>query len=221
MEIDQGIRGPKFIEFIRNVISQGDIKEKYLTVLTTKEYIPLYSQAMTAFSGNALKNYEIFEQLGDLVINKFIVNYTYNRFPHLRKSPDDVKTTARVRIKYASKEMLSKFAEGLNFWEFITARKELEKGKFEKGIKTKKDHKKDLLEDTFEAFFGCTERILDCTYGTGVGNAVCYSVLKGIFDKIDISLKYEDLYDSKTILKQLFDIRKELGTLRYQDKFNE
>lgn len=159
---------------------------------------------MTAKSADPVKNYEVFEQLGDLVINKFIVNYAYNRFLHLYDTADGVKTTARIRIKYASKDMLAHIAETLGFKKFI------------KAVET---HPIDLLEDTFEAFFGCTERILDGAYGKGVGYAICYDILKGIYDEIDISLKYEDLYDAKTLLKQMFDARP--GAIQYHDLRND
>ena len=145
------------MNFICNVLKHGALKEKYLTVLTSN--IALYEQAATAKSVNPNTNYEVFEQFGDLVINKFIVNYAYDRFAC------DVKTAARIRIKYASKIFLAHIAETLGFKNFIRADQ----------LDT---HPTDLLEDTFEAFFGCTEHILDRAFGRGVGYAACYSILK-------------------------------------------
>jgi hypothetical protein len=51
----------------------------------------------------------------------------------------------------------------------------------------------------------------------GVGYAIVYTILKSIFDNMNISLKYEDLYDAKTRLKELCDMYKtQLTNLNYK-----
>ena len=75
-----------------------------------------------------------------------------------------------------------------------------------------------MLEDTFEAFLGVTEYLIDTQVCVGAGYAACYQILKNIFDDIDISLKYETLYDAKTRLKELFDmLATVVGVLKYED----
>ena len=49
----------------------------------------------------------------------------------------------------------------------------------------------------------------------GVGYYIVYSILKNIFDEKIISLSYNNLYDSKTKLKELFDFMPSLGKLQY------
>ena len=75
------------------------------------------------------------------------------------------------------------------------------------------------MEDTFEAFFGAVEFIIDKHTLTGVGYAVAFDILETIFNELHISLKYEDLYDAKTRLKELFDFSGDrLGTIKYEDE---
>ncbi len=62
----------------------------------------------------------MFEQLGDVSVNKFIVNYMYKRFPQLR-NPNGVDVVAKLKIKYASKNQLQMLSESLDMWRFITA----------------------------------------------------------------------------------------------------
>ena len=80
--------------------------------------------------------------------------------------------------------------------------------------------KKPLLEDTLEAFFGAIEYIIDKNIRYSVGFAIVYEIISKIFDEMDISLKYEDLYDAKTRLKELFDFygKDIMGTLKYEEK---
>mgnify|MGYP001567063145 FL=1 len=156
-------------------------------------------------------NYEMYELLGDVSANHFIKQYMVRRFKQLHCA-GGVKIVARLLINYGSKQKFFQFAENLGFWPFISAT-----------CDQRNNQKKKLLEDTFEAFLGMVESTLDDmwvqnkqpTYGCGY-NAV-YKILKSIFDDIPISLKYEDLYDAKTRLKELFDKFRELGILKYEE----
>jgi len=196
----------RFKNLIQKVLLKSNIKEKYVNILLSDENILYYSKAFTnksAYPELPEYNYEVFEQIGDLTANKFIVNYMYKKFPQL-DCPTCVKIVARLRINYGAKQSFYEIANSLGFWDFIRADEE-----------TKKQKKK-LLEDVFEAFFGVTELILDSVFTIGVGYSICYSILENIFNKKVISLRYEDLYDSKTILKELFD----KGLLKRSYKLN-
>jgi dsRNA-specific ribonuclease len=200
-----GKRDSSFKDLISSILKKGKISKKYIEILLTPENMDKYSMAFTSELVDEYNNYQVYEQLGDLVGNQFIVWYIYRRFPVL-KCAEGVKVVARLRINYGSTESFYKIAEELGFWNYITATNDLRYRK-----------KKDLLEDVFEAFLGATASIIDDELKIGVGNAVVYQILKEIFDKIDISLSYDDLYDAKTRIKELFDIYDEqLGPLVYE-----
>jgi dsRNA-specific ribonuclease len=151
----------------------------------------------------------VYEQLGDLSANKFIVSYMYRKFPKLKCS-ECVKIVARLRILYGSKQTFCVIAENLGFWPFISADEE-----------QRNTEKKKLLEDTFEAFIGVTELMIDEKIRHNVGYAIVYEILHSVFETVNISLKYEDLYDAKTRLKELFDLYNKgdsnIGTLQYEE----
>ena len=200
-------RGTTFKKLITELLEKGNIRPKYIDIMTNEENMRLFSQAFTSPTSHATVNYEIYEQLGDLSANKFIVWYTYKRFPQL-KCAKGVKIAARIRINYGSKQSFYKIAETYGFWDFISASHDERQHK-----------KKSLMEDSLEAFLGCTESIMDDMYQPGVGYGIVYDILKHIFDKIDISLAYTDLYDAKTRMKELFDAHKQgLGNLHYLDR---
>jgi dsRNA-specific ribonuclease len=204
-----GDRGINFKSMIYKLLKSCDIEEKYIKILTKEEYLHIYSMAFTSELVDDKYNYQFFEQLGDSSFNKFIIKYIYNRFPQLQCN-EGVKVAARLKINYGSKSNLSSIAEKLDFWNFITAPNEL-----------RHRMKKSLLEDVFESFLGSTEYILDYELGICVGFACVYKILQSIFDKIHISLNYEDLYDAKTRLKELFDCKMyNLGILEYEETKN-
>lgn len=204
-----GSRGKDFKKMLTDILGKS-VKPKYLSILTNKSSIKQYGKAFTSISADPLNNYEQFEQMGDVTANKFIVWYAYKRFPQL-DCTEGVKIVARLRINYGAKNFFADIGEKLGFWPFISANAE----SIEKNQKSRQNNKKDLLEDCFEAFLGCTEYILDNKFRPGVGYAIVYDILSNIFDDINMSLKYEDLYDSKTRLKELFDNFKDLGSWYY------
>jgi dsRNA-specific ribonuclease len=202
-----GSRGPEFKNIIVHLLERGKLKPQYINQLTNSKSMKLYGHAFTGSTADPENNYERFEQLGDVTANKFIIWYAYRRFPQL-DCTDGVKVVARLRINYGAKQFFAPLGEKLGFWPFISAAEEgTERNKY-----YRRRNKKDLLEDTFEAFVGCTEYLLDKAFRPGVGYAVVYDILENIFDEIDMSIKYEDLYDAKTRLKETFDTyKKELG----------
>jgi len=204
-----GDRGVDFKSMITKLLKSCGISEKYIKILTSDKCLEVIGMAFTSEMTDELSNYQFFEQLGDVTCNKFIVTYIYNRFPQLQCT-DGVKVAARVKINYGSKQCFSTIADKLGFWDFISAPNEL-----------RYRRKKPLLEDVFEAFIGVVEYILDCEISPCIGYACVYRILQTIFDKIDISLKYEDLYDAKTRLKELFDYKMDtLGPLEYNEEKN-
>ena len=204
-----GSRDQDFKDTIINVISKGNMKDKYKQWLLSPESLLIFNDVFTSNTANVLKNYEVYEQLGDITVNKFIVWYMYKRFPQLNCA-QGVKIVARLRINYCSKQSFAQIAESLGFWPFITASEE-----------ERSHNKKPLLEDTLEAFFGAVEFIIDKHTLTGVGYAVAFDILETIFNNLYISLKYEDLYDAKTRLKELFDFcGDKLGSIKYEDERN-
>ena len=201
-----GSRGDDFKALIRGLLERGNISDKYMKILTGDDAMRVFAAAFTSETIDSVSNYQVLEQIGDLSGNKFIVSYIYSRFPQLICA-EGVKLSARLRINYGSKTSFSEFARKLGFWPFISATKDLRQRKM-----------KPLLEDVFEAFIGATESILDSSKRIGVGYAVVYNILSSLFDELDISLKYEDLYDAKTRLKELFDMYEtRIGPLVYKE----
>ncbi|QIH04860.1 RNaseIII [Dasineura jujubifolia toursvirus 2a] len=190
--------------FISKILSMGlkqDVIDKLLQTSLNR-----FQAAFTTRNYDNQFNYEYFEQLGDLSINKFIVTYMSKKFPHLRSS-QGVGVLATIRILYGSKDMLSSLSEKYGFDKFIrfTSTEAVDKSKF-----------KDILEDVFEAFFGALEYSIDNLYFNGMGYISVYNVLEKIFDSIDIKIDYKSLVDAKTRLNELKDEFK-LG-IQYKDR---
>jgi dsRNA-specific ribonuclease len=201
-----GPRNEEFRNLIKSLLERGRLIPKYIDILLNEKSMEEYSKAFTAESANSENNSEVYEQLGDVTANKFIVWYMYKRFPQLMCT-EGVKVVARLRINYGAKQSFYTIANNLGFWKFISASDEDRNRKM-----------KPLLEDSLEAFIGVTEYLLDTNFRSGVGNAIVNDILTSIFDDIPISLEYEDLYDAKTRLKELFDsYGNVLGKIEYKN----
>lgn len=200
---------PHFQEKIRSMLRLSFLKSKYIQKITDPEGMALYEQAFT-HSSVSPTNYEWLEILGDATLNKCIVWYINNRFPQLHNA-EGVKVIARLKIRLVSKNNFSEIAEQFGFLPFIQLNEE--------NMKTKLNIRS-VLEDVLEAFFGATEMLIDKHFDQGSGYGICFQLLKNIMDRKQISLKYEDLYDPITRLKETFDIFRSTslwGQVRYEN----
>ena len=204
-EIYIGIRGDKFKYFIKQVLSLANIKEHFLNVLIDDEGLKMYDRVFTHSSADSCNNYEYLEFLGDTTLNKSIAWYLTRRFDRFACS-DGVQALTRLKINLISKRSFAGFAKRLSFWEFVSASNETRGTQMDK-----------TLEDVFEAFFGATEVLIDDRIRRGAGYSVCYTLISNILDTMEISLRYEDLFDSKTRLKEVFDFfgPSKIGVLVY------
>jgi len=151
-------------------------------------HLHVYQEAFT------VGDYEVYEQIGDAIIGHFIITYSYRTFPYLN-SKEGVKIAARIRIKYTSSVTLAAIADSLGFWPHIVG--------VEENISVAR--KQALLEDVFEAFIGATNSIVDAQFGPGTGFIVCNAILSVVYKSVPIDLRYENLFDAKTRLKELCD----------------
>lgn len=190
-------RGESFKNMIINILkTRSKLKDKYIEKITDDEGMKLYECAFTHPSIDEKNNYEFYELLGDSTVNKSIVWYLMRRFPHLH-NPQGVCIVARLKICLVSKKTLSSLCEQLHVWDFISCDAETRNTKMKK-----------TLEDVFESFMGVTEYLIDYKILQGTGYSFCYNMISSLFNEIVISLKYEDLYDAKTRLKELMDFYK-------------
>ena len=144
-------------------------------------------------SANKQNNYEFYELLGDGSMNKIILWYLKDRFPYLNNT-DGVKVLSRLKINLVSKQSYSTWAKSLGFLEFISCDKEIIR-----------KQESSLLEDCLEAFFGLTEEIIDTQIRGYAGVYFISRFLEDLLDSQQISLKYSELFDSITRLKETFD----------------
>lgn len=210
------IRGEKFNEFIAGILKECCLlpSEKVQEYL---QHIDVFEQAFTSSTASSEKNYEAFEILGDLILNLCVVKYLTTRFPQLMADDGSgVSTLARLKINLISKSTFSKFAEKLKFGDYIAS-----------DMLTRRDDMPSLLEDTFEAFTGALMKVSEmCDKNSSrkgylVGFGPQYRMISGMFDEMEISLKYEDLYDAKTRFKQLIENKGFESSVKFEQEINE
>ena len=190
-------------EFIKRVFNKSKIDPKYMDVLTNPEALATYRIAFTSKTVDPDNNYELLEYMGDVEANAAVVWYFYEAYPQLRCT-ESINTLNRLKIVHVSSESFSQFADDLGFWPHImyNERVAAEKPPLKKSREA-------LLEDVFEAFVGATQIILYNEFGlVGVCRQIIYNFIKPLFEAKTISFAPEDLYDAKTRLKELFEIRK-------------
>lgn len=202
--IYNGIRGESFKNLLITILKRGKVNDTIIDKILDEEGIKLCEIAFTHPSVDQETNYEYLEFLGDGVINTAIVWYISKRFPQLKGSKG-VKILARLKINLISKKNFSKCAQNLNLWDYISCSETI-----------RNTCKKKVMEDVFEALFGAITYLMDTKIFQSSGYAVVYAIVSSLFDEMNISLKYEDLFDARTRIKELFDYYKDIGELKYE-----
>lgn len=169
----------------------SEFKEKLLE----EESLKVFEQAFTHKSFDNIKNYEVFEQLGDITFNKSLVWYFHTKYPALNTELG-VKIVARLRIVYGSRKFLAQLSEryGLTRW----VRMNIDKPTFSKLMA--------VHEDIFESFVGVLEYLVDSKIKRGLGYAICDKFITNILNETMIDFSYNTLFDAKTRLKELVDM---------------
>lgn len=157
-------------------------------------HFELYKEAFThpSFVNEANKkvaDYERLEFMGDAVLQLYVSEFIFKRFPNV---PEGVLTT--LRAKLVREESLARFARELGLGEYIS----LGVGELRNGGRERDS----VLANVFEAFMGAI--YLDC------GKDMVLTMLeKTIFRHID-DIDTEEIHDYKTTLQELMqaDVRK-------------
>ena len=204
--IYNGIRGESFKNLLVTILKRGKVNDSIIDKILDEEGLKLCEIAFTHPSVDNDINYEYLEFLGDGVINTAIVWYISKRFPQLKGSKG-VKILARLKINLISKKSFSKCAQNLNLWDYISCSETI-----------RNTCKKKVMEDVFEALFGAITYLMDTKIFQSSGYAVVYAIVSNLFDEMNISLKYEDLFDARTRIKELFDFYKDIGELKYETR---
>ena len=199
-----GSRGEDFKKMIRGVLKKSVLKDSYIDdILSRPECMKIFDTVFTHKSVRPQDNYDIYESLGDVIVNKHVMWYLFDRVKVVRNlDSSGVALVSRWKIVMVQKEIYARFAKSLGFWEFISANQKI------------RDSTLGLLEDVLEAFFAGLNLIMENYYHNGTGDYICKSIIYKILDEYEHkSLKYHDLFDSITLLKELVDkMKSELKT---------
>jgi dsRNA-specific ribonuclease len=206
----------EFKNFITSLLKRGKMSSNVLEILTDDDSIKQFKKCFIDRSANAdaSENYELPEFVGDSILNTCIVNYIREWNPKIVS----VKYLTRLKHNLQSKGALAKIAEKHGFWNYLILgtdpntninRKQF----FESNPDNKIEYQDEYLsylEDTLEAFIGTLysltdKKIVKKEENLGLGYVYCYRIMKSFLSEINISLEYVDVFDPKTIFKEVSD----------------
>lgn len=202
--------------FLTKLLKRGKVRDSEIETLLSTEVVEEFKIAFTHPSAGAERDYQLYEFLGDVVINEFVPFYLRWRFPKIVS----VKWITRLKHTLISKKYLAKLAreEGIDKFaiygdepfsdsegrSLIGMRKEIEANP----VLDTNMHYLNMLEDIMEAFFGCLVTVIvDSGKAHGVATEISHNILKSFFGPVDIASKYEDVFDPVSRLKELYESR--------------
>jgi len=193
-----------FINFIYNLLRfRCLLKEETVNkfFIENKESMQLLRQAFIHKSFDVVTNYELLEFEGDVIVNAAVVEYIRNTYPNIVS----VKWNTRLKHILVSGKILSRMAIRNGFENYLLVDEELKERFDTFEDKWDCEDYQAAYEDTVEALCGAIMRILNKHTVKGVGYVSCYNLISSFLQEEKISLEYEDVFDAKSRLKELFD----------------
>jgi dsRNA-specific ribonuclease len=210
---------PQFKMFIKGILETIKLSDKHINELIEEKNLIEFTKCFTRTSIDPLHNSEYYELIGDVTTNKIVVDYFTQKFKYifgsgsaLRGVMGSVAILSRLKQKYISKAVYSRFAENLGFWEYIQRLPEEEKDKTR------------MCEDAFESFMGCLEHIVDEIHGRGVGFFIVEKLMYPLLESLNIQesdLTEDKLYDPKSMVNNVYMSSKISVKLEYKSNFNK
>jgi dsRNA-specific ribonuclease len=180
------------------------LNQQSLDTFTDKESMLEFSRAFTHKTWSRSFNYERYEFLGDTIINDAVAHYINVSFPHIQ----NVAWMTRIKHSLISKKYLAGLAHKARFLEFIRYGDELKPilaCSYEKANASLNKEYLSILEDVFEAFIGALRNIVDKNTVDGIGGVIGRNMVYTFLDNKTISVDYDDIFDPKSRLKEIFD----------------
>lgn len=190
-----------FKDFIRKLLQTCNLKPEHIDFFTTPVNLHEYARAFTHGSYDPRFNYELYEFQGDVTVNNVIVAYIRKRFPHITS----IGYLTRIKHTLVSKKQLAWIASEAGFAKHIRYGPDMEESLRENPDLIRNKDWLSMLEDTVEAFIGCTVELADTKWVIGTGYNIAYCLLANFLDRLKISTRYEDVFDPKSRLKEIFD----------------
>ena len=194
----------KFKIFILSLLRRLDLNQQSLDAFTDEESMIEFSRAFTHKTWSKSFNYERYEFLGDTIINDTVAHYISVTFPHIQ----NVAWMTRIKHTLISKKYLAGLAHKAKFLEFIRYGDELKPilaCSYEKANASLNKEYLSILEDVFEAFIGALRNIVDKQTVDGIGGVIARNMVHTFLDKKTISVNYDDIFDPKSRLKEIYD----------------
>ena len=222
MTTNTNVNSEEVKSFIVSLLELADLNERSISRYTDEEAMKLFKIAFThkSLDIDAAGNYELAELLGDGFINSIAVNYIVN-YRFISKDGrriTNVGWISKIKTNLISKKGLATIGIKRGFGKFIQYNpedRELVKFKdLKESERLKHTTYMSLIEDTVEAFIGTLVQIIDEKNDVvGPGYGVATRIVYKLFDEVTkgLTLKYREIWDPKSRLKELYDKNPELG----------
>ena len=197
---------PSFTKMIYGLTSLSGLTETQLKKVVNPHTIATVYKVVFTHSSVSKDNYEFYEFRGDGVVNKAIVNFIIDRFPQLCM-PEGVPILTNLKNRLQSTQVLSRLGRQLKITRFLDQAPDVP------------INIEAVSEDIFEAYFGATEMLVDSIV-SGVGYTACQRILFKILEREQISLAFEDIYFSKSIVKEFLEKAPHKGEFKFKRERN-
>lgn len=174
--------------YIIFLFQQANINQKHIDIILSVENISKIENALSYIFVSDTSD-EADEFFGNVLVDQFVCFYIRERFSHI----SNVKILAQLKQNLLS-DVLTKFFYDNNLNQYLC----IEHFKGNKNV--------DISGKVIRVLCGSLAQvIISSGFLKGVAIEIINNILKRFFDRVEISTRYEDVFDPVTRLKELYD----------------
>ncbi len=214
-KVPEKVSDADFSTFIVMLFKRGRLNQEHIDLFITPASLEeCRGTVFTHSSFDSVINYELNELVGDGIINSYIIQHLRKRFPRIKS----IKWLTRMKHNLASGKELARMCRAEGLEKFVRFGPEIEIIKNKQlNLDLNFDYLS-ILEDVMEAFTAWVVGRIEATGKShGVAIQVIHNILDTFFNAKEISLRYEDVFDPISRLKEMYEAKNKGWKWTYRD----
>lgn len=189
-----------FHEFVENILKRIGIKPETREIFLTKKSLHDLRMSLVHASYDKYMNNNMYKFEGNSIMDLIIVDFLNLKFPNIKSE----KWLTNIKHNITSGNTFYNISKKLGLLEYSLCGDNLKEIRKDEGNFVSCKDTKNVTESLVRPFVAALLNIADSEILRGVGYFIVFSLLFPLLSEENISVKFENVFDHKSRLKELF-----------------
>jgi dsRNA-specific ribonuclease len=191
-----------FADFIGEMLKRARVRPLVIQELCSPENLLDFHQSFIHESYHHSYNYDLTKVLGVIALDLIVIEYSSRLFPQI----DEERWLTRLKHTLVSnKKKIYEIAVELGFEKFVQYGEPVTSSLEKIPDRSQNTVYIKMVINVYKSFVGALMKIISQTRTRGVGYVVAYNFVTSSLKEMKMSTQYEEVFDDKSQLKELYD----------------